>query len=101
MARALELVTFKTDPDRDADMLACRADFVSALRQACPGLIDVRMFRGEQAGDWIDVVFWESLEQATAAAETAGDLAEAQAFFSFITEPPVMVHGTLADEHLR
>jgi hypothetical protein len=97
---ALELVHFTTDPAAEVAMLASRPAAVSAIRSACPGLIDGRLFRGEQPGQWIDVWFWESLAHAKSAAETAGNLPAAQTFFAFITEPPVMMHGTLADEFL-
>jgi hypothetical protein len=57
------------------------------------------MFRGEQDGEWVDVRFWERLAHAKSAAETAGNLPDAQTFFAFIVEPPVMMHGTLTDEY--
>jgi hypothetical protein len=97
---ALELVHFTTDPTDEAPMLASRPAAVAAIRAACPGLIDARLFRGEQEGKWIDVWFWENLEHAKSAAEHAGNLPAAQTFFAFITEPPVMLHGTLTDEYL-
>jgi hypothetical protein len=100
MTLALELVHFKTDPVNEVAMLASRPAAVAAIRAACPGLRDARMFRGEQPGEWIDVWFWDSLAAAKSAAQNAGNLPDAQTFFAFITEPPVMMHGTLADEYL-
>ncbi len=100
MAMALELVHFKTGPAAESAMLASRPAAVAAIRASCPGLLDARMFRGENDGEWIDVWFWESLTHAKSAAETAGTLPDAQTFFAFIVEPPVMMHGTLADEYL-
>jgi hypothetical protein len=100
MAMALELVHFKTDPADEAAMLASRPAAVAAIRASCPGLLDARMFRGENDGEWIDVWFWESLAAAKSAAESAGNLPDAQTFFAFITEPPLMMHGTLTDEYL-
>jgi hypothetical protein len=97
----LELVHFKTDPAKESAMLASRPAAVAAIRSACPGLLNARMFRGEQNGEWIDIWFWESMKHAKSAAEVAGNLPEAQTFFAFITEPPVMVHGTMADEYVR
>ncbi len=97
---AVELVSFTIDPETEADMMAARPDAVGAIRSACPGLIDARLFRGEESGAWIDVWFWESLEAAKAAAEMAMTLPEAGKFFSFIIAPPVMSHGTLAAEDL-
>lgn len=100
MTMALELVQFTTDPATEAAMLASRAAAVAAIRNACPGLIEARLFRGEQDGEWIDVLFWKSLVDAKSAADQAGNLPAAQAFFSFITTPPVMIHGTLTDEYV-
>lgn len=97
---AVELVSFETDPATEADMLAARPAAVGAIRRECQGLIDARLFRGEQSGEWIDVWFWESLEAAKSAAETAVTLPEASKFFSFITTPPTMSHGTLVAEDL-
>lgn len=97
---ALEIVRFEIDPQNEADMLSARPDAVASIREHCPGLMDARLFRGESAGSWIDVWFWASLGQAKAAAETAMSLPAAGRFFSFITAPPVMEHGTLAAEDL-
>jgi hypothetical protein len=101
MTMALELVTFTTDPAREEEMLASRPAAVAAIRASCHGLLDARIFRTEVPGQWVDVWFWKDLASAKAAAETAGSLPDAQTFFAFITEPPVMLHGTLADEYLR
>lgn len=92
---ALELVQFVVDPDAEAAMLAARPAAVAAIRRECPGLVDARLFRGEGVGTWIDVWFWERLEQAASAAQVAVELPEAAAFFAFISEPPAMIHGTL------
>lgn len=97
---AVELVSFGIDPATEDDMLAARPAAVGAIRRECPGLIDARLFRGEEVGEWIDVWFWESLEAAKSAAETAMTLPEAGEFFSFITAPPTMSHGTLVTEDL-
>ncbi len=99
-AMALELVRFEVDPGDELEMLAARGDAVRGLRSACPGLIDARLFRGERPGAWIDVWFWQSLDEAQEAAERAQTLPEAAAFFSFITAPPSMSHGTLVSEDL-
>lgn len=93
----LELVQFTADPGNEAAMLAARPAAVAAVRRACPGLVDARLFRGEEAGTWIDVWFWETMEQATAAAQVAMELPEPSAFFAFISAPPAMIHGTLVD----
>ena len=97
---AVEIVRFEVDPDNEADMLAARPDAVRSIREHCPGLIDARLFRGETAGSWIDVWFWASLADAKTAAEAAMSVPAAGRFFSFISAPPVMEHGTLVAEDL-
>lgn len=92
---ALELVQFTVDPDNEAAMLAAHPRAVDAIRSECPGLIDARLFRGEEPGTWIDVWFWETLEQAKAAAQIAMGLPEPAAFSAFISALPTMIHGTL------
>lgn len=98
---ALEMVQFKVSVADEEAMLAARPGAVEAIRESCPGVIDARLFRGEAAGEWIDVWFWASLQEAVSAAEVAMSLPEAGAFFAFIAEPPVMVHGTLVAEDLH
>jgi hypothetical protein len=99
-AMAVEVTQFEIGPGTEAEMLATRPAAVRAIRAACGGLIDARLFRGETPGSWIDVWFWESLADARAAAATAMTLPEAGVFFSFITAPPTMTHGTLEAEDL-
>jgi quinol monooxygenase YgiN len=97
---AVELVSFEIEPESEDEMLTAHAGAVASIRAECPGLIEARLFRSEQAGAWIDVWFWESLADARAAADKAPTLPEADRFFSFISAPPTMVHGTLVAEDL-
>lgn len=98
---AVEIVRFETDPNSEEAMLAARPPAVDAIRSSCPGLIDARLFRGEQPGAWIDVWFWDNLDDARHAAQVAASLPAAGHFFSFITSPPAMDHGTLAAADLH
>lgn len=97
---AVELVSFEIEPESEEGMLAAHAGAVASIRAECPGLIDARLFRRDEAGAWIDVWFWESLDKARAAAEKAPTLPEANRFFAFIMAPPTMMHGTLVAEDL-
>jgi hypothetical protein len=100
-AMAVEVTQFEIDPSTETEMIKARPALVAAIRESCLGLVDARLFRGEGIGQWIDVWFWESLELATAAAETAMNLPAAGVFFGFIVAPPSMLHGTLVSEDLR
>lgn len=97
---AVELVSFEIEPGFEEEMLTAHVGAVASIRAECPGLIEARLFRGEEAGAWIDVWFWESLDEALAAAEKAPTLPEANRFFSFISAPPTMMHGTLVAQDL-
>ncbi|MBK9178705.1 MAG: antibiotic biosynthesis monooxygenase [Acidimicrobiales bacterium] len=97
---AVELARFEIGPAAETEMLAAHLDAVRSIRGACPGLIEARLFRGEEPGTWIDVWFWASLDAARAAAETAMTLPAASRFFSFIAAAPTMIHGTLVAEDL-
>lgn len=50
MPMAVEVVEFTSDPSTEAAMLTARPAAISAIRSACPGLIDARLFRGEEPG---------------------------------------------------
>lgn len=97
---AVEVVEFRVDPAAEAQMLKDRRTAVAAIRAACDGVIDARLFRGTEAGVWIDVVFWRSLDDAMAGAEAVAGLPEAAAFMGHIEAPPVMRHGTLVEADL-
>lgn len=97
---AVELVSFGIELESEGEMLAAHAGAVASIRAECPGLIDARLFRGEDAGAWIDVWFWDSPDDAQAAADKAPTLPEANRFIAFISAPPTMMHGTLVAEDL-
>jgi hypothetical protein len=92
---AIEIVVFRSDASEDA-LVSVRRAAIAAIGAAFPGLLEAELFRGESAGEWIDVVRWNSLAEARSAAKGAESLPEAGAYFALITEPPTMIHGTLA-----
>jgi hypothetical protein len=93
----LELAQFVTDPAQADALLNARPGAIAALRSSCSGLISAQLFRDAAApGKWIEVVLWASYAEALVGAETAMTLPAAQGYFSFITEPPVLTHATLA-----
>ena len=93
---AIEIVAFQAGSDIET-LKAARARALDAVRTTCPGFIDARLYEGEGQGNWIDVVRWASLAEAKAAAEVSATLPGTQEFFSFITAPPSMMHGTLVE----
>lgn len=97
---AVEVTSFEIDPATETEMLEAHGELVRTVRGTDAGLIDARLFRGQEPGSWIDVWFWASLEAATEAVESISTSPEAGKFFSFIAAPPSMIHGTLVAEDL-
>jgi heme-degrading monooxygenase HmoA len=92
---AIEIAAFRTDASEET-LIPIRAAAIAAISARFSGLASAELFRGAEPGEWIDVVRWDSLDEATTAAEGAPSLPEAEAYFGLITEPPTMIHGTLA-----
>lgn len=87
----IEQVRFRA---RDAEADRCLAEAAWAAQsaiEALPGFVHRQFGRGE-AGDWIDVVRWQSIEHARAAAATAGQHPAVAAFFGLIDLDSVQMH---------
>jgi hypothetical protein len=93
--QALELVRFTVKPDNVDAMLAARPSLVAALR-SFPGFVDIHLGRIDDA-TWIDVVLWESREQAEAAAATAGDNRDLARTFALIDQVVNFEHADVVD----
>ena len=90
MAEVLELDRFKVKVDDEERMLAARPAMEAALERECPGFVSFVLCR--EGDTWVDIVRWESREQAVAAMEKVMTLPECQAMFSFIDEVVAMEH---------
>ena len=87
---------FKTDPARTEEMLAKRADLISAVRATHPGLAEARLARvGEDT--WIDMWRWDSPASMQAALVGAPSLPEAAAAFA-LTSDLTAENAELVDE---
>ena len=90
MPRALELARFTVKPENVDALFAARPAMVAALR-TFPGFIDINLGRLDET-TFVDVVLWESREQAEAAAAQAPNHPGLARIFSLIDQ-------TLAFEH--
>ncbi len=90
MADVLEVARFKVKVDDEGRMLAARPAMEAALARECPGFVSLVLSRD---GDtWVDIVRWESRDQAVAAMDKVMTLPECQAMFSLIDEVVAMEH---------
>ncbi|HYO61633.1 MAG TPA: hypothetical protein VEU29_07015 [Actinomycetota bacterium] len=69
--QVVEIAIFKTKPEVTRDQLLETVDAVSGWAQAQPGFVSRDLTYSAESDSWIDVVWWESLDAAHAAAEAA------------------------------
>ena len=89
---ALELARVRVKDGAEADFLAERPAMLAALRERFPGVRDAYLGNlGD--GVWIDVVVWDTREQAEAAAREVFDHPEIAGWFRHIDEVIAMEHA--------
>lgn len=69
MSRIMEIVSFRTSGGREAFVDACGEIDAWVVRQ--PGFVSRHMVRNEDES-WADLVLWNSLDEAKAAADRFG-----------------------------
>ncbi len=94
MPHALEIARFRAKPDAEDDLLAERPAMIDALRRNFPGVRDAYLAQTDD-GTWVDVVVWESREQAETAQRQVFDRPEVVGWFRHIEEVVSMEHATL------
>lgn len=91
----LELVTFQAASGISDKDLIDKALKITPILATMPGFIDRYFAQGED-GKWIDVVIWDNIKNAKAAAKAVWEVPEAQAFFSLISQETINLrHATI------
>ena len=92
--KVLELVVFKLRAASAREALLGTVDAVSSWIAEQPGFVSRSLVEDREGGRWIDVVWWQSLEEAQAAAERAMTSEACAPMFGLIDmESTLMVHG--------
>jgi antibiotic biosynthesis monooxygenase (ABM) superfamily enzyme len=92
--KVLELVVFKLAKGATPEQLLETADAVSAWAAEQPGFISRELAYDEEGDRWIDVVWWQTMESAQAAAELAMTSESCAPMFALIDmESTMMLHG--------
>lgn len=92
MNNAIEVVIFNANPGVDETQLNAAAQAIVPRIQKLPGFIS-REFGASGEGKYIDIVHWQNMEAAQAAAQAVMEIPECREFFSLIDEPSVqMLH---------
>jgi hypothetical protein len=90
----LELVVFKLKDGATRDELLATVDGVNAWVNTQPGFVSRDLIYAAAEDQWIDVVWWDSLESAESAADAALSSDSCAPMFELIdTESTLMLHG--------
>jgi heme-degrading monooxygenase HmoA len=95
--RALELVVFRLKDGVARERLIDTAGAVSIWLGEQPGFISRELLHDAEGDRWIDLVWWETMNDARAAAAAALTAEACAPMFSLIDgESTLMVHGAPA-----
>ncbi len=90
----VEVVVFSLNEGASEEQLLASNDAVEAWAQTQPGFRSKELFRVADQDKWIDIVRWESMEAAHAAAEAAMHSESCAPMFGLIDmESTLMLHG--------
>lgn len=93
-SRVVELAIFKLKEGVTREQLLETVDAVSEWARRQPGFVSRDLTYSAQDDTWIDVVWWESLDAAHAAAEAAMTSESCAPMFGLIDlEATQMIHG--------
>jgi hypothetical protein len=92
--KVLELVVFKLGEGVSRERLLGTVDAVSAWAQEQPGFISRELSYDPEGDRWIDLVQWETMQDAHAAAEQAMSSESCAPMFGLIDpESTLMIHA--------
>ncbi len=87
---AIEIVVFRAKPGVSPQALNEAALAAQACIETMDGYVQ-RHFGSNGEGQYVDVVYWQSMQQAQAAAQTVMTLPPCQHFFSLIDESSIQM----------
>ena len=92
--KVLELVVFKLNEEVSREQFLGTNDAVSTWISKQPGFISRELSYDAEGDRWIDVLWWDSMENAGAAAELALSSESCTPMFALIDmESTLMLHG--------
>ncbi len=95
MTQAFELAAFTVREGHERALLDERQAMIAALRRRFPGVVAAWLTQRDD-GSWLDVILWQSREEAEYAARHVTEVPEAAAWFTHIGESRGIEHLTVA-----
>jgi hypothetical protein len=93
-SRTLELVVFTLTPGTTREQFLATNNAVSEWIQQQPGFVPHELCYAAEADRWIEIAWWESLDEAEAAAPVALSSEACAPMFALIEmESALMLHG--------
>jgi heme-degrading monooxygenase HmoA len=92
MTTTLEIAEFETVANAGEDAVLAAAHEAGVFLARQPGFVARRLARRPE-GDWVDIVEWESLDAAKAAAQAFPAAPEAASFMQVIAKVSRMTHA--------
>jgi hypothetical protein len=95
--KVLELVVYKLHEGVSREQFLGTNDAVSSWIRRQPGFISRELVHDAEGDRWVDVIWWQTLEQAQAASERSMSSESCSPMFALIDlESALMLHGTPA-----
>jgi hypothetical protein len=99
--RVLELVVYKLNDGVSREQFLGTNDAVSTWISKQPGFVSRELAHDADADRWVDVIWWETMENAHAAAELSQSSESCTPMFGMIDmESALMLHGVPAIERV-
>jgi hypothetical protein len=99
MTLTFELATFTVRAGEEATLLDERPQMIEALSRRFPGVLGAWLAQRDD-GAWVDVILWNSREQAVHAAKHVDSVPAAKAWFRHIAKSHGLQHMEVAHEAL-
>lgn len=100
MALAIEMVRFTVKPGEEEAFVAERPEMLEALSAECPGMVSADLAKTDDT-NWLDLIVWESREEALAAAEKISQIPACAKWVSHMDQVLVMEHADVVSSRPR
>ena len=81
----IEMVRFTVKPGAEAALVSERPAMVEAVKAEFPGMLTARLAKLDET-TWLELIVWESREEAQTATEKAHEIPVVAAWFSHIAQ---------------